>query len=109
MEQASLQWLKVGNKHIEKQLYPHFRQRLWRRMVSAARKAIPEEPTPSIKPKEAPANTPGENWLEQHIHQTPKVNQHDKTDDRKAQAKSTSKTPRVRVSERENHAIRISR
>jgi hypothetical protein len=109
LEKATLQWLKAGNKHIEKQLYPHFRQRLWRLIVSAARNSIPEEPRQQTKPKEAQANQAGQSWMEQHVFNRTDARQSGKADNKSAQTKSTAKTPRVRISESENHAIRMSR
>lgn len=109
LEQATLQWLKAGNKHIEKQLYPHFRQRLWRRIVSTARNGMAEGPGQQTKPKEAQANPPGQTWMEQHVLDRTGERQHIKADDKRIQTKSAAKTPRVRVSESEGNAIRMSR
>lgn len=109
VEKATLQWLKAGNKSIERQLYPRFRQRLLRRLAAAVRRVILGKPKRPARPKEASANPAAKNWMEQHVHRTNGMNRTDKKNERKAATKSIPKAPRVRVPESEGNAIRMSR
>lgn len=104
LEKTTLQWLKAGNKSVEKKLYPRFRQRLWRRLNLVGQRMIAGKPE-QVKVKPVPAVPASENWMNLHVTNTNSVKQ----PDRNTARKDIPKTPRVRVPEAEGNTLHMSR
>lgn len=105
VEKATLQWLKAGNKSIERMLYPRFRQRLIRHLIRGirSRNVANTKQQRNVSPEAAVSK----GWMERHVNGATGLKQPNQHTGRVM--REVHKEPRVRMSEAEGNALRMSR